>query len=106
MLNSDELETIWDEAMMEYENIKKPEIFYARHNNNLYYVLEDSRSVFFIMSSDDKGDRYKVYAVVAEKCHPNEDGTEYEVENRALKIVSCSKPFNIEHEIMLDALSH
>jgi hypothetical protein len=102
---------LWNEAPRE---IVKPKIHYGIHEgeNRLFITLEDYRSVYLFTPADpivgtknreamDAYKEHRVFSCVRSKCKLIEyfDHEVYLLEQ--LKVISCTKPFNLAHDFVI-----
>lgn len=111
MLSPDVLDEIWETGLTEKKVPTIPSIKYAVYYDKIYYVMEDHRSVYFLMSVETMSSRkdknkYKAYAVVADKCKIFEGDlyNYYNIEEGGVKVVGCNKPFNSIQEYLIKAI--
>ena len=84
-----ELNSKWDQQGSNIIKYKKPNILLAHYMEKYYITIDDSKSVFFFISS-----LGQVYACIKEKCIPVKieqgQSTIYNIpELGALQIISC-----------------
>lgn len=110
MLDNQELKIFWRGVKRE-NGIERPKVYLAKCSDVWYYVLEDHRSVYFFMSATlmskkggDKG-HYRVFAAIPDVCKITEGSFPYyEIEPGRLRPVSCTKDFNLRHELLQKAM--
>lgn len=99
MLEPETLNEIWDEAVRKRKVDKKPKVLYAIYDDQWFYVLDDSRSITFLLTVDKVGKRgigkgvNKAFAVPTNRCMLDKTGDYYIVENGHIRVVGCQKPF-------------
>lgn len=100
MLELEELNKIWDNAVENEEVYQKPKILLALYDEQWFYVLDDSRSIVFLLSVDKVGKRgigkgvHRAFAAPIKFCKKSEDKTFYNIENDHIVVVGCQKPFS------------